>query len=215
MLIALTVCEMFILTIFDHENVCHLTHFCASSHCFRDINRFKFVTWKRRSRSHISTLTVTPLDTNGKISKCHMKHFCAIFHSFWDINFSKFDFENLGKDHGVQHSQWYQSMVNIKLKKKVSFNAFCASSHHFRDIDFCNVWPWQFRSRSPSTTSAGMQFVDEYQPLESNFTHFTLFLTVLKKIRFEMFDLENLGQGQDVLHSQWQHSMEDIWLPIW
>ena len=36
-----------------------------------------------------------------------------------------------------------------------------------------------------------------------------------ENLPLEKFDLENLGQGHDVQHTPWCHSMTTTWLPIW
>ena len=41
-------------------------------------------------------------------------------------------------------------------------------------------------------------------------TLFTLSLTISEILRFEMFDLENVGQGHLVQHSQWNHLVANI-----
>ena len=38
----------------------------------------------------------------------------------------------------------------------------------------------------------------------------TLALTISEIFRLEIFDLENLGQGHAVRHSQWSHPMANI-----
>ena len=38
----------------------------------------------------------------------------------------------------------------------------------------------------------------------------TLALTVSEVITFQMFDFENLDQGQGLQHSQWFHSMANV-----
>ena len=75
--------------------------------------------------------------------------------------------------------------------------------HRFRDINFSNVCSRQFRSRSQSTYVV-IPLGGEYQPLQSIPLVSTLTLTVSEIWEFEMFDLENCGQGRRVEHSQWR-----------
>ena len=56
--------------------------------------------------------------------------------------------------------------------------------------------------RSSSTTFAVLPFGGEYKPIKITARIFMLALTDPEIIRFEMFDLENLGQGHGVQHSQ-------------
>ena len=39
------------------------------------------------------------------------------------------------------------------------------SSHHFRDINIFNLWPWKFMSRSPNISFALVLFDGKYQHL--------------------------------------------------
>ena len=45
-----------------------------------------------------------------------------------------FYFENMGQRYGVLLSQWHLSMANIKIYKSNIIH-FCASFHHFQDIN--------------------------------------------------------------------------------
>ena len=57
---------------------------------------------------------------------------------------------------------------------------------------------------SLSTTFALNPFGDEYNRIKSDITHFTLASTVSEMLRFEIFNLENLGQGHGVQYLQWR-----------
>ena len=61
------------------------------------------------------------------------------------------DIKNVGQGHRVRLLQWFHSMACIKMYKRRIWH-FCASSHRFRDISTWNIWPWNSRLRSRSTT---------------------------------------------------------------
>ena len=43
---------------------------------------------------------------------------------------------------------------------------------------------------------------------------FARYVDISRYSHLKMCDLENLGQGHDVQHSQWRHSIKTTWLPI-
>ena len=50
------------------------------------------------------------------------------------------DLENEDQGHGVEYSQWCQSMANINLVKS-PISHFCESSHYFRNINILHFPP--------------------------------------------------------------------------
>ena len=68
--------------------------------------------------------------------------------------------ESEGQGHGVQHSQWFHSIENIKLYKSQTWTFF-ASCHRFRDIYISKYLT--FRSKSGRTTFVSALFDGKYQ----------------------------------------------------
>ena len=110
------------------------------------------------------------------------------------LTFKNVDREHLGK-----------GRRNIQGRNDVNRWHVYASLSRFRYVNVSNVWSWILRSRSRSTTFIVLPVGGEYQP------HiFTLVLIVSEMLRFEMFNLENLGPGYGVQHSQWFQPMANI-----
>ena len=55
-------------------------------------------------------------------------------------NRKMFDLENEGQSHGVQHSQWSHSMVNINLYRSHTFAFFASSSFsRYSRLKMCDL----------------------------------------------------------------------------
>ena len=121
------------------------------------------------------------------------------------LEFPIFYFTNLGQGRGVQHSQWCQLMANITtIKAKISrFYAFLRS-HRYQYISVSNVWLWNLRSNSPSTTFLVVPFVGQHQPLWKSLTRI-LRLIVSEILTFKNINFNNFGQGRKPHHAQWCH----------
>ena len=77
--------------------------------------------------------------------------------------------------------------------------------------DYLQFWPWKCRSRSQSMAFAMQIFDSKYkQSTKVICDIFASALTVFKILAFEIFDLEEVGQGDRVLFLQWRHSMKNI-----
>ena len=119
------------------------------------------------------------------------------------------DLENEGQGRTVQHLWWCHFMANINLCIS-HMTYFCDSSFCVRDINISNLWPWKLRSRVQHS-----QWPIRWQISTSRkviLEQFSLALTIFsrKNSHFKIHDLENVGQGHDVQHSQWSHSMANI-----
>ena len=113
-----------------------------------------------------------------------------------------------GQGHGVQYSQGPYLMADIRLYKSYTW-AFSLAHTVIEIFTFQNSCPWKSRSRSWRITFT-------VAPLDIKFLTSILMAIVMlhfpafDKITVEKFDLENLGQGHGVNHSQWSSSMENI-----
>ena len=166
-------------------------YFYANFHCFCDSNVWKCHPWKLRSRSWSTACAIMPFD--GEYQRPLKEKNCifALARTICTIlTFQRFYLENLDQGHEVQHGQLCGLVVNTNLYNNDSMH-FCASSHHFGDINVTKFRNQMFWSRSQVTI-------------------FALALTIWEILTFQMFYLENLGQGHKVHHLQLCHSAVNI-----
>ena len=123
---------------------------------------------------------------------------------------TKFDLEYLGQCHWVQHSQLCHSMANINLHKSHSGH-FGTISYHLRD-NILKFLPCKFRSRSHGKTK-GLKPSIMISNLHKVITDiFALALTVLEKLIFWTFYLDNLGHSHGGKKQELHHSKANIHL---
>ena len=105
-----------------------------------------------------------------------------------------FDLENLGKGHGVHHSQWSHSMAHINIYRRHNLALSCCS-HRFPDIKNCYVGSShgvQHSQRRHLMASTDVLLDDN-----SNVYSISHQLRDIRKSnKMTKFGLENEGQGQ-------------------
>ena len=162
----------------------------------------------------------SPQTANIVLYKNSYLNIIANSHHFRDIHISKFvTLKMLVK---VITYNIRSGAIRWQIPDFISDNIchVCSNFHRLRGFSkwrkMPKLLPWKFRSRSLSTTFEMFPFDGKYQPLwKSNLNIFRWLSLFFLDIHISKFVTENIGQGHDVQHSRWRHSMANTWLPIW
>ena len=88
------------------------------------------------------------------------------------------------------------SETNINVSKSHNLY-FYDGSHRFRDINISHFFTLKIEVKVTEYNIRNCHSVVKTSLYRNHSAHFTLALTVSEILRFEMFDTENLGQGQE------------------
>ena len=116
---------------------------------------------------------------------------------------------NVGQGNDIQHSQWRHSVENNDF---LGNGDVCFFPSFFVKIASLKVLPLKVYVKVTNYNAQIQWQISMY--IKVVLEHFSLALNFSRYSHFIIRDLENVGQGRNVQHAQWHHSMVNTRLHI-